>query len=167
MDWNAKEIDALFINTPPHERAALASRTSRTSGVGMIEFPAPDLSQGFDNGNFGSKAPPWRILTPGLNIEYRCKRCSNYPLIMVGFGVFNAVDVSLNRVCIVPDCGEKLLLRNVRAYWLYGCRFEWDGVRAEDEERIYGSKTFPNNKWHRTRGDAINYYKLVLTAREL
>lgn len=145
--------------------------TFRSGGGGgvPIGFQAPDLRKGFKEGKWATNAPPWRGISHGLNLSYRCRACNEYVMIKMGW-VYqrNLPRIARGKRCLNPACRQRLLMKDLKELLLYKCVFSWDGIlNNEEEESVTGKKVFSSENYFRTFGDPVAYQFLDLTTERL
>ena len=86
---------------------------------------------------FSDKAPDWRFLVKGLNLEGICKNpsCKAYNKkvwVQKGFGTFNMAREIAKARCPMADCQKKV--QEVDQCGFFYCKYEIEGMTVHNEE---------------------------------
>ena len=130
------------------------------SGMG---FEFPDITK-IKIGCFSDKAPEYRVVCPGLNLDAKCHHCSAQVIVQIGFNEKenDFFDMAKLRICSVcTNCKQKLFPKDVtnailyRSAWKYEFLFDDSNVPSSglgytpfDDKYTYFDEKDENKKMY-------------------
>ena len=106
-----------------------------------ISFTAPDM-KGAHTQEFAKRAPKWRIIRPGLNLEVECKNTACASAVTLGrvwlnyrMGEFQIGREVSTANC--PECKEEFLDKDFVRFGFWQCRFVAQGFQTAPEKGAF------------------------------